>query len=132
MLIKQDYVETAERIDCPAPLPEDPATAILTQMLVPAPYKVPEKMANKKATGTRKGLRGRATPDASSEDAKAHSSNEDEEEEEEISPPTKGRRKGRPPHLGRLKGPRRERPSLRTTPQQSPTATRSGCPGTSP
>ena len=55
-LSKQDYVATMERIDCPAPLPEDPATALLTEMLVSEPYKVPEKKAEKKATGTRKGL----------------------------------------------------------------------------
>ena len=41
----------AERIDCPAPLPEDPATALLTEMLVLAPYKVPEKKAEKRALG---------------------------------------------------------------------------------
>ena len=39
--------------DCPTPLPEDLATALLTEMLVPAPYEVPEKKAKKKATGTR-------------------------------------------------------------------------------
>ena len=49
----QDYVETAESIDCPAPLPESPADALLTEMLVPVSYKVPEKKAKKKATGTR-------------------------------------------------------------------------------
>ena len=84
---------TAERIDCPAPLPEDPAIALLKEMLLPAPYKVPEKKAKKKATGTKKGLRRKATPDASSEDAKAHSYNEDEEEEEEIPPPTREEKK---------------------------------------
>ena len=42
------------------------------------------------------------------------------------------RRKGRSPHLGRPKGPRREGPSFRTTTQHPLTATRSGCPGTSP
>ena len=47
---------TVERIDCPAPLPEDPATALLTEMLFLAPYEVPEKKAKKKATGTKKSL----------------------------------------------------------------------------
>ena len=42
----------AEQIDCPAPLPEDPADALLTEMLTPAPYEVPEKKTKKKATGT--------------------------------------------------------------------------------
>ena len=77
----QDYVETAERIDCPAPLPESPANALLTEMLVPAPYKGPEKKANKKAPGTRKGLR-RKVLQASSKDDEAHSSPKGEEEEE--------------------------------------------------
>ena len=77
----QDYVETAERIDCPAPLPESPANDLLTKMLVPAPYKGPEKKADKKAPGTRKGLR-RKVPQASSKDDEAHSSPEREEEEE--------------------------------------------------
>ena len=45
MLIKQDCVATTERIDYPAPLPEDPAAALLMEMLVPAPYKVLEKKA---------------------------------------------------------------------------------------
>ena len=57
-----------ERIDCPAPLPEDPATALLTEMLVPAPYEVPEKKAKKKATGTRKSLRRKVVSDSLSED----------------------------------------------------------------
>ena len=50
----------AERIDCLAPLPEGPATALLTEMLVPAPYKAPKKKAEKKAPGTRRGLRCKA------------------------------------------------------------------------
>ena len=124
---------TVKRIDCPAPLPEDTATALLTEMLFPAPYEVPEKKAKKKATGTRKGLRRKVVLDSLSEDIEAHSSNENEEEEEENPlPQTEGRMKGRSPHPGRPKGPRREGPSLRTTPQQPPTATRSGYPGTSP
>ena len=82
----QDYVETAERIDCPAPLPEGPADALLTEMLVPAPYKAPEKKAEKKAPGTRKGLRRKVVPEASFEDDEAHSSPEGEEEEEEAAP----------------------------------------------
>ena len=45
---------TAKRVDCPAPLPEDTATALLTDMLFPAPYEVLEKKGKKKATRTRK------------------------------------------------------------------------------
>ena len=79
----QDYVETAERIDCPAPLPESPANDLLTKMLVPAPYKGPEKKADKKAPGTRKGLRCKAAPKASSKEDEEDSSLEGEEGEEE-------------------------------------------------
>ena len=38
------------QINCPAPLPEDTTSALLMEMLAPAPYKVPEK--TKKAKGT--------------------------------------------------------------------------------
>ena len=41
----------AERINCPAPLPEDPEVPLLAKMLVPAPYLVPENKAKKKARG---------------------------------------------------------------------------------
>ena len=82
----QDYVETVEQVYCPAPLPEGPADALLTEMLVPATYKVPEKKAEKKAPGTRKGLRRKVVPEASSEDDEAHSTPEGEEEEEEEAP----------------------------------------------
>ena len=98
MLTKQDYMVTAERIDCPAPLPKNPATALLTEMVVLAPYKVPEKKANKAAIGARKGLRRRAVIDSSSEDAEADSSHEDGEEKKrkaapqgEASTPKKGK-----------------------------------------
>ena len=40
-------METSEQIDCPAPLPEDTADALLTEMRTPAPYKVPEKTKKK-------------------------------------------------------------------------------------
>ena len=35
-----------EQIQCPAPLPEEPAGPLLTKMLVPAPYKAPKKGPN--------------------------------------------------------------------------------------
>ena len=41
---------------------------LLTEMLFPAPYEVPEKKAKKKAAGTRKGLRRKVVSDSSSED----------------------------------------------------------------
>ena len=124
---------TAERIDCPAPLPEDPARALLTEMLVLVPYEAPEKKAKKKAAGTRKGLRRKVLSDSSSNNSEVHSSHENKEEEKESSPPQPGEtRKGRLPHLGRPKGPRREGPSSRTAPRRPPIATTSGCPGTIP
>ena len=36
----QDWIKKAVLIWCPAPLPEDPASALLTRMLVPTPYLV--------------------------------------------------------------------------------------------
>ena len=117
----------------PSPLPEDPVDALLTEMLVPAPYEVPVKKAKRKATGTRKGLRRKVISDSSSGNSKAHSSHENEEQEEESSPPLAGGDKKRnAAPTGRPKGPRREGPSFRTAPRRPPTATTSGYPGTSP
>ena len=78
-----------EQLDCPAPLPEDPADALITKMLTPAPYEVPEKKNKKKAAGTRKGLRRKVTSGSSSDDSDAYSSHENEEEEK-SSPPLAG------------------------------------------
>ena len=50
----------------------------LTEMLTPAPYKVPEK-TKKKAKGTRKSSRRQVVSDSSSDDSATHSSHEDEE-----------------------------------------------------
>ena len=96
---------TAERIDCPAPLPEDPATALLTEMLVPAPYEVPEKKAKKKAVGTRRSLWRNVVSDSSSEDTEAHSSNDNmEEEEENPLPQTEGEKKRKAAPSGEAEG----------------------------
>ena len=60
-------------------------------MLVPAPYKAPEK----KAKGVRSGIRRKGASDVSSEDKTLSSAAEDgdEEEEESTSPPDGGRKK---------------------------------------
>ena len=98
ILLFQGWTKKVERIQCPAPLPEGPATALLTEMLVPAPYKVPVKKTKKKTAGTQKGLRRKVVSDSSSDDSDADSSHEDKEEEEESSPPSRGRqeKEGRP------------------------------------
>ena len=87
----------AERINWPAPLHKDPEVPLLTKMLVPAPYQVPEKKAKKKAKGTRGGLRRKGTSGAMFEDAEVHSSaaedDKEEEEEEESHPTCRGRKK---------------------------------------
>ena len=70
-----------ERIQCPAPLPEEPAGPLLTKMLVPAPYKAPEKEASKKVKNTRGDLRRHKASDVKSEDSSDDPSSEDEEEE---------------------------------------------------
>ena len=95
MPIFQAWVTIAEQINYLAPLPEDPEMPLMTKMLFPVPYEVPEKKAKKTAKGTRDGLRRKGALDVTSEDAKTHSSTIDEEEEEEEihSPPTGGRKK---------------------------------------
>ena len=119
----------AGQIDCPAPLPEGPADALLAKMLTPAPYKVPEK--TKKAKGARKSSRRQASSDSPSDDSAAHSSPKDEEEED-APPPTGGDRKRKAAQLGGPKGPRREGLSFRTAPPPPTKAKTSGCPGPSP
>ena len=112
-IFDQEYVETAEHIDCLAPLPEVPDNALLMEMLVPAPYKAPEKKAEKKAPGTRKGLRRKVVPEASSEDDEAHSSPDGEVEEEGATPSgeDEGPEEAKGPKRaiqGTRKGPRRK------------------------
>ena len=62
-------------------------------MLVPAPYKVPKKTAEKEAKKTRGGLRRRGTSDTISEGSNARSASEEDEEEEEDKYPVGGRKK---------------------------------------
>ena len=114
MLTKQDYVKTAEQIDCPAPLPEGPETTLLTKMLFPAPYEVPEKMAKKAAKGAKRGLRRKGTPDvmSGSETTSSSADDDDEEEEESDSPPEVGRKKRAAPTSPGVKTPKRVRGSL--------------------
>ena len=87
-------MERAKRIQCTAPLPEEPVIPRLAKMLVPAPYKAPEK----KAKGAKSGPRRKGTSDVTSEDEEAHSSvpedDEEEEEEEEKNPPPKEKKRG--------------------------------------
>ena len=52
----QDWMERAKRIQCPTPLPKEPVIPHLAKMLVPAPYKAPEK----KAKGAKSGPVARA------------------------------------------------------------------------
>ena len=89
-------METSGQINCPAPLPEDTAGALLTKMLTPAPYEVPEK-TKKKVAGTQKGLRRKVVLESSDDDSDVHSSH-GKEEEEKSSPPSQGRqeKEGRP------------------------------------
>ena len=82
----------SEQINCPAPLPEDTADALLMEMLTLDPYKVPEK-TKKKAKGTRKSSRCQVLSDSSSNNSATHSSPEDEEEDEDAPPPVGGDKK---------------------------------------
>ena len=100
----------AGQINCPAPLPEGPADALLAKMLTPAPYTVLEK--TKKAKGTRKSSRCQASSDSPSDDSAAHSSPEDEEEEEDAPPPTGGDRKRKAAPTGEAEGSKKGRTLL--------------------
>ena len=91
----------AGQIDCPAPLPEGPADALLAKMLTPAPYTVPEK--TKKA---------KASSDSPSDDSAAHSSPEDEEEEEDAPPRTGGDKKRKAAPTGEAGGSKKGRALL--------------------
>ena len=88
-------MERVKRIQCPAPLPEEPVIPRLAKMLVPAPYKAREKKAN----GAKSGPRRKGTSDVASEYDEAYSSvpedNDEEEEEEENNPPPEVRKKKR-------------------------------------
>ena len=83
-------MEASEQIDCPAPLPEEPTDALLTEMRSPTPYEMPEKKIKKKATGARKSSRCQVVSDSSSDNSETHSSRENEEKEDEDSPPPTG------------------------------------------
>ena len=117
--LPQSWTKKAERIHCPAPLPEDPAIPLLTKMLVPAPYKVPKKTAEKEDKKTRGGLRRRDTSDTIPEGSDARSASEEDKKEEEDESPAGGRRKrtGSAPLEAEL--PNRGRASL---PKESTTA----------
>ena len=82
-------METSEQINCPTPLPEDPADALLMEMRTSAPYEVPEK-TKKKATGTRKSSQRQVLSDTLSDNSETHSSRENKEKEDEDSPPRAG------------------------------------------
>ena len=92
----QVWTKKAERIKCPASLPEDPTIPLLTKMLVPVPYQVREKKARKKSKEARSGLHRKGTSDIASEDTEvlsSHEGDENEEEEEESNSPLKGEKK---------------------------------------
>ena len=100
----------AGQIDCPAPLTEGPTEALLTKMLTPAPYKVPEK--TKKAKGTRKSSRRQASSNSLSDNSATHSSPEDEEEEEDAPPPGGGDKKRKAAPTGEAEGSKKGRTLL--------------------
>ena len=76
-------IAKADRIKCPAPLPEDPAEPRLMKMLVPVPYQAPEKKGKKKAKEAKGGPRRRGPSDTVSGETEILSSHEGDEEEEE-------------------------------------------------
>ena len=113
---------------CPAPLPEDPADARLTGLLVPAPHVVPENKAKKKATGTRKSSRFQVSSD---DDSEADSSHKGEEEKKKASPPAGGGKKRKASPMGEAEGSKKGKT---LSPAALPTlvmTTRTGLQGTS-
>ena len=94
-------MEKAKLLISPAPMPEDPADARLTGLLVPAPHVVPEKKAKKVAAGTRKSSRNLAS------DNDEDSSPEDEEEEYSL--PEEGEKKRKASPIGGAEGSKRGR-----------------------
>ena len=104
-------METSEQINCPAPLPEDPADALLTEMRTPPPYEVPEK-TKKKAKGTRKSSRCQVISDSSSDNSMTHSSPEDEEEDEDAPPSVRGDKKRKAAPTGGAEGSKKGRTLL--------------------
>ena len=135
LLLFQDWMERAKRIQCPAPLPEEPIIQRLAKMLVPTPYKAPEKKAKKKAKGAKSGPRRKGASDRTSEDNETPSSaakDDNEVEEESSSPPEGERRRGRPPQIWRWKRPRGGRSPLQITLSGTSTAARSDAPEASP
>ena len=101
-----------ERIQCPAPLPEEPAGPLLTKMLVPAPYKAPKKEAPKQVKKTWSGLRRREALDTRSEGSSDAPSFKDEEEEAEEDEPrsASGKKRATSPSL-EAESPKRRRGS---------------------
>ena len=89
-------------------MPEGLADARLAELLVPAPYVVPEK----KATGTRKSSRRPVESESPSDDSEADSSHEDEEEEREVSSPPGGEKKRKAAPTGEAGGSKKGRTLL--------------------
>ena len=104
-------METSEQIDYPAPLPEDPADALLTEMRTPAPYEVLDK-TKKKAKGTRKSSRRQVLSDSSSDNSETHSSHENKEEDDDSPPPAGGDKKRKATPTGEAEGSKKGRTLL--------------------
>ena len=100
------------------------------KMLVPAPYQAPEK----KAKGTRGGLRHKGTLEVTSEDADTHSppATDDEEEEESNSPPEGGRKKRATSMHLEAEASKKGKASAADNPARILTAAQSGIPRISP
>lgn len=110
----QAWIDIAEQINCLDPLPKDKETPLLTKILYPTPYDVPEKKAKKTAKGSRSGHRRKGASDMSSEDESGSSVAEDDgEEEEESGFPLEGGKKKREASTNlEAKAPKRGKGSL--------------------
>src|SRR3954469_13912930 len=125
-------MKIAGPINCPAPLPEDQAPALLEKLLAPAPYVVPEKKVKKiKTTGTRKSARNVVMTDSSSDESATPSVPEDDEEEEIPPPPTGEGKKRKAAPAGAAKGSKKRKTPPPDYPPMPTRTRRSGWKGPS-
>ena len=101
-------MKKAERIRCPAPLPEDSADPVLTRMLAPAPNQAPTGEGKVESEKTRDDLRSGGKLDTESREIDISSPEDEGEREASIPYPFRRKRtasegwEGRSPKRGKM------------------------------